>query len=286
MMNSICNKEVVHFKNDSVHNRVVKFVHDTSSDMCIFIPNWRAKPHHWDGFCNQLSQHINLDYFETREKPSTKILRGKINYDNEATAMDIIHYLNTHPCYDYHLILCSFSVPLVMSKWDELKYKPKTLTMICPITQVLLPWPVKLFVNVPKPVLPYLHKMIYSLASKTSAVKPICKNHVDLFRKGNIKELSQFQDAVKDVLKLRVGIDVFEKLEVPTMIIKPLHDKIHSAGTCQKISSRLKNPAVHEVENFRNAHSMEVAKEIHNFIDRHLITKKIVFKEWATEIVN
>ena len=272
------NKEALGFDNGPIVNRVVKYVHDTSMEMCIFVPNWRAKMHHWDGFCDHISQYYNLEYFETREKPNTISKATSIDYNNVHAAMDIINYLNTHLCINYHLILCSFSVPLVLSKWEELICKPKSLTLICPLTHVSLPWPVRLFSSIPNATLPYMHQMVFNLANRTSAIRPICKNHLDLFKGGNIKELSHFQSSVREVLKLKISHDLFEKVSVPTLIVKPMSDKIHRPGICHKIYKTIKNSVLHEVDNFRDAHSVDVAREVQGFIAGNIETKEIMFK--------
>ncbi|MFM2395412.1 MAG: hypothetical protein RLZZ546_3395 [Bacteroidota bacterium] len=276
-------KDVVGFDNGDVINEVIKYVHDDSNEMCIFIPNWQAKPHHWERFCNHMDQYFNLDYFQTREKPCTKFKTITTDYSNEQSAADIIQYLNTHPRINYHLILCSFSVPLLISKWDELIYKPKSLTLICPITNVSLPWPVRLFASLPKKSLPILHKMLFYMANKTSALKPICKNHMTLFEEGNLHELQKFQASVRDVLKLKISHDLFEKIGLPTLIVMPLKDKIHSQSSCLKIHKKIKNSSIYEVENFRKAHQVEVAKEIQKFIQSRTETKRIVFRQMVVE---
>ncbi|MBK8054827.1 MAG: hypothetical protein IPK35_16550 [Saprospiraceae bacterium] len=260
------------FENGVVTNRVIKYVNTSSKNNCIFVPNWRAKPHHWDGFCNFLAQFSNLDYFETREKPSTKCVGFSFDQSNEKTASDVVCYINSINNMEYHLILCSFSAPLVFSQWDKIHNKPKSLILICPIQRVMLPWPVRLFSSLPQYAFPLLYKMTFNLANRTKAVKAICNNHQDLFREGNMDKLIKFQSSVKEVLKLRVSFAAFEKTAIPTLVFKPLNDKVHCPKVCQKIHNSIKDSKLLEVENFRLAHSVDVAKKINEFIHEQNLT--------------
>jgi hypothetical protein len=259
-------KDIRDFENDSVINRVIRYGNHSVRERCIFIPNWRAKAHHWEGFCNHLAQFLDIDYFETREKPSARPIATTISYANKHIASDIINYLNAQSAIDYHLILCSFSAPLVFSHWDELHHKPKSLVLICPISRVSMPWPVRLFSILPMKTLPFLYKGLYRIANKVSSIQAICKNHVDLFKDGNMHEIGKFQSSVREVMKLHLPYKTYSKACAPTLVVKPKNDKIHCPVTCHKINRTIRDSVLHEVENFKTAHSVEVAKKIYHFI--------------------
>ncbi len=260
------NHEILYYTNGDISNRVIKYSHDNDVDQCVFVPNWRAKPHHWSGFISAVSQYLNIDYFETREKMSTISSEPLIDFRNEQLADDIIQYINTQVKKEYHLILCSFSTSLVISHWDRLNRKPKSLVLVCPISCVSLPWIVRLFTKIPNSTVPFLYKIFYKLARKSKAVRPICKNMETLIKDGNIFSIRNLHSSVKHVLKLKIPIFYYKKVEVPTLIIKANRDKIHPSHSCHLIHQSIPNSILEEVDSFKEAHSEETAKKVYDFI--------------------
>jgi hypothetical protein len=106
-------KDISYFVNGNVANRVIKFHNERTELQSIFVPNWRAKPHHWDGFCNVLNENMNLTYFETREKPNTRLNTQPNNLDNKLVADDIIRFINGQNYVNYHLIYNSYCCPIL-----------------------------------------------------------------------------------------------------------------------------------------------------------------------------
>lgn len=262
-------QSITYFDQGEVANRVIRYNQRPELEKCIFIPNWRAKSHHWEGFCNCIARHYNLDYFETREKPNTVSIEKLKDHDNELMAADIIHYINAQSDSDYHLILCSFAAPLVFSQWERLHNKPKSLVLICPINSISLPWIVSVFSKIPPRATPFLYKAIYKLAHKVISLKPICYSLKALFRKGDLSEITNLQSSIRHVLKLDISISKFNNAQVPTLIVKSLNDKIHSPKKCHLIHKTILNSILIEVENFKEAHDISTAKRLCSFLNTH-----------------
>ncbi len=259
-------KDISYFINGNVANRVIKFHNERTELQSIFVPNWRAKPHHWDGFCNVLNGNMNLTYFETREKPNTRFNSEPSNLENKHVAEDIIRFINSQNYVNYSLILCSYTIPIVVQQWEKIAIKPNKLVLICPITEVKLPRLVKLFSLVPTNLLPRLAKVSFELISRLPAFHPICKNHQNIFMNGNYQEMTQLQMSIRQMQKLKIKTNDYRKIDCPVMVVKTLKDKLHDPRTCDIIYDILVADTLYEVTNFKEAHGKEVAMQVNKFL--------------------
>lgn len=252
------------YSNNASFNTVTKYYSRSSDGDCVFIPNWRALPHHWESFCKELAKKYNVYYFETREKQSYRGDITNMSLSSEVMAGDVISFINHNPFKNYKLILCSFAVPMIVANWNKIDEKPQSVVLICPVKEIHLPKAVRLFAITPAVILPWVANIFYQIVKNIPAFKSICKNQRSIFESTNKNEIFKIHGSVRSILKMNVGLHHYSKISSPVLIIKTKQDPLHNPGISMELNQILENSSLIEIENFRKAHSEEVAQIILN----------------------
>lgn len=217
----------IYFNNGEVDNLVTLFSSNMKKDRLVFVPNWKAKRKHWNDFAAELSQDYQLEYFESREKTSARIRGDQMDFTVEQMGLDLANYLNKFSS-PYHLVGTSIGACSIIKAWDQIKQKPKSLTLICPVVKLKLPIYFRLFPYIPEKFLIAFTPLIYKALAKTKKMKGVSRSLYHAFQEKDFREFQIMRASVRDILKMRIKLEEIRRIKVSSLIIYAEKDRIHS----------------------------------------------------------
>lgn len=244
------------FGNGAVQNQVIQFQSKNLKPKppFVFVANWRAKPKHWKEFIAVLTEEAEVHYFESREKKSAKLKTENVDYTVEAMGSDLANYLNQLEG-PYHLIGVSINTSSIIKSWVKIKQKPLSVTFICPVINLVLPWYFKLFPFIPESLIKFIRPIVYQFMMISKSTGKLSKNLTKAFKDPNITELKKIKASAEGLLKLHINpTEELGQISSPTMIIYALNDPIHPAKDGILATKKIPNTTTFTVSDFRAAH--------------------------------
>ena len=252
---------VFYIDQGKVANRVMHLRHPQNRERVIFVPNWIAKPKHWREFVLTLYPHYSVIYFETREKRHTKYKAEKLAFTVEQMGQDLAAYLNQLKG-SYHLVGASVGATSIIKAWKHILTPPQTLTLICPILQLKLPWHTRIFPHVPQGVIRSIGPLFHKLATYSPMLKPVSRSLYQAFQQKDLREMKVLKASIKDLLKMEVGMDEVRQIQCPTLVMRAVEDKMHMAADVDRIVDCLSANVSLDFPSFRAVHGKESAEAI------------------------
>ena len=250
-----------YFNNGDVENQVTIFQQTPDQERLVFVPNWKAKKKHWIKFISALNNHYKVEYFESREKMSTVYKGEAMEFTIEQMARDLATFLNQSP-EPYHLVGTSIGACSIIKAWDQLKVKPKTLTLICPIINLKMPLYFHLFRYIPENLLSFSAPIVYHLMAGSKRMKHVSNALYKSLKENDVSELKIIRASVQDILKMRMQLEEAERIDCPCMIIHANNDRIHNQKDALSIKNIIPNASGLGFTDFRAVHEKTCAQSI------------------------
>ena len=251
-----------YFNNATVENRILSLKPKMGGERLVFVPNWRAKEKHWYNFIAQLAAHYKVDYFESREKVTTRFKEEKLEFTIEKMGEDLANYLNQiqEP---YRLIGVSIGANSIIKAWKQLKKPPQSLVLICPILDLKMPFYFRFFKYIPNQTVRFLRPAIFFSLKNSKQLRNVSKGLYKAFKDENLTELLLVKASIQDLLKMRMCISEVKQINCPSFIIGTKNDRIHFSRDASAISKNI--PVLERYEtfdNFRAIHEQACADTI------------------------
>lgn len=256
--------DTYYFDNGSVENQVTVFKKE-NAERLVFVPNWKAKSKHWREFVIRLNQRYSVEYFESREKNNTRYKDGELSFSVEQMGDDLSHYLNQSDG-PYHLVAVSIGTCSIFKAWKALKRKPTTLTLICPIIHLRMPFYFHLFRFVPEKWITRAAPTVYFLLSTSKKLKRASSAFRKSLIQNDFTELKVMRASVQEILKMRVRLDEVRTIDTPCLIIYTEDDHIHLKQEALTIADVMPTPVkTASFADFRAVHEPRCAEAVLNW---------------------
>jgi len=255
-----------YFSNGGVNNRVVAFPGPTNAPLLVFVANWRAKLKHWRAFIEVLQQNHRILYFETREKEVTQYLTDKPDLSVNAMVSDLHNFLNRieRP---YHLLGVSVGTSLIMRAWQQLRQKPKSLVLLCPVLKVRMPAYFRVFPFINITTFTRFAPLVYRLMSISPSLKSVRSTLHRAMTEQNFTALAVMKESVQHLLRMPDPLAAGNcRPKGRTLVVRSLRDPIHTAGDANRVMDRLGIKHSFTCNDFRSVHAAATAKRLLPFL--------------------
>jgi len=248
-----------YFNNAAVENRILSIKPKLGGERLVFVPNWRAKEKHWHNFIALLAVHYQVDYFESREKVTTRFKEENMKFTIEKMGEDLANYLNQieEP---YRLIGVSIGANSIIKAWKHLNKLPQSLVLICPILHLKMPFYFRFFKYIPNQTVRFLRPAIFYGLKNSKQLKNVSRGLYKAFKNENLTELLLVKASIQDLLKMRMCLTEVEQITCPSFIIGTKDDRIHRYKDAKAISKTI--PILERYatfEDFRAIHAQDCA---------------------------
>lgn len=215
----------------------------------------------------ELTRDFDVYYVETREKSSSQ-LSGKVRFDMETVALDIVSVikmlnLSTKP---YVLFGYSYSVPVIIEAYHYLEVKPQCLLLLSPTPSFHYPsW--SLF-------------LIQFAVPLYGVLKPTAKWYIRNFVINRKEDHEMYLISSRvldraDPWKLKsailavAGYKVWNKLDAidcSTLIVDTSMDGMHRHEDIVRLARAIKQSTYIDLENNKRTHGAELVHVIRNYL--------------------
>ena len=263
---SLPEAKVFYFQNRNIANRVICLDHPQPAERIIFVPNWIAKPKHWIEFLKALHTNYTVIYFESREKRHTQYNARSLDFTLEQMGKDLANYLNQLKG-SYHLVGASVGASSILKAWKYLDNPPKTLTLMCPLLQLQLPWHARLFPYVPGRIIRGIVPVFHKLTTYSERLKPLSRSLYQVSKEKNVQELQVLQASVKALLRMQIDPQEVQRIQQPSLVMRAIYDPIHQPQDVDQIAQLLRAEKAQDFPRFKSVYGWESAAAIVNWLE-------------------
>jgi len=222
----------------------------------------------FQGIIGELTRDFEVYYVETREKSSSR-LSGKVKFDIETVARDIISIIRflELPVNEYILFGYSYSAAVIIEAYRHLESKPTCLLLLSPTPSFYYPrWSLPLirvavpFYGVLKPVAKwYLRNFIINRKED---------NDMYLFtsRALDLADPRKLKNAILGVAGYKVW-DKLESIDCSTLIVDTSRDGIHKHDDIIRMANSIKSCTYIDMEINKRTHGAELPKVIREYVN-------------------
>lgn len=245
----------------AVGNRILRYKVQENGPHIVFVPNWRGKEKHWRSFIDTLAPHAVIDYFESREKPFTQKPKTRIPYTLEAMGSDLADYLNQLEG-PYHLIGASIGASSMIKGWGQLRHKPTSVVLLCPVINLNMPAYFRLFKYITPGMIRVVRPFFLFLMLHSKKLRALTKGIYRAFKSEDPSELLTIKYSGEDLLHMQISQAEIHALDVPTFIGYAPDDGIHLIGDAKRLMAGVAKSEGCLFPSFRAVHQAETAQEI------------------------
>jgi len=255
-----------YFNNGAINNRVITFPGPPGAPLIVFVANWRAKVKHWRAFIEVLQQKYRVRYFETREKQATRYLTDCPDLSVESMVDDVVSFLNElgEP---YHLMGVSVGTSLILQAWDELRQKPESLVLLCPVLKVRMPLYFHVFPFINIKTFTRYAPLMYRLMRISPSLKSVCSTLHRAMTDRDFTEIAVMKASVQHLLRMPDPLLTGNCRPLGrTLIVRTLHDPIHTRADADKVMNGLGAENAFDCTDFRSVHAAQTAVRLLPFL--------------------
>lgn len=264
-----CSEQMIEI-NELVSLRVIHFepVVESPYPPLVMVVGLATVIENFEGIVGGLTRYFEVHYVETREKSSSR-LSGKVKYDMETVARDIISVLGflELPLKEYILFGYSYSAAVMVEAYRSLQSKPSCLLLLSPTPHFYYPrWSLPL---------------IWASVPFYGALKPIAKWYLRNFvmHLKDDQEMYLFTSRsldqadprkLKNAILAVAGYQVFDKLkhiDCATLIVDTSKDGIHKHKDIMRMANSIKYCTYIDMENNKRTHGAELTTVIMDYLD-------------------
>lgn len=268
-----CSEQMVQI-NKFVSLRVIHFEPETKSPYppIVMVVGLATVIESFQGIINGLTLDFEVYYVETREKSSSR-LTGKVKFDMETVALDILFVLQFLELQSKQYILFgySYSAAVMVEVYRFLQSKPICLLLLSPTPHFYYPkWSLPVIrVSVPiyavlKPITKwYLRNFVINL-----------KDDMDMYIYTSRALDRADPRKLKNAILAIAGYQVFDKLKYincATLIVDTSKDGIHKHEDVIRMSNSIKGGTYIDMENNKRTHGAELTKVIRDYLNNLII---------------
>ena len=265
--------QAVYFDNETVENQVTLFNHVKNGEKLIFVPDWFAKKKQWIEFVLTLNRHFSVQYFESREKGWTRYKTDNPRFTVEEMGKDLANYLNQldEP---YHLVGASIGASSIISAWDQLQRKPQSVTLMCPVIKLRVPFYTKILTYLPSSLFMSLVPLLRQLANRTSRLKPIAETLNKILHKKRYQDLYALKSSLRDLMKMNLQPKAIQRIDRPCLVVQTFNDPLHLCGDAEMVAEQIAEAKRIDFPNFKAIHGLECAREVLKWMQSTTTCKK------------
>lgn len=220
----------------------------------------------------ELTKDFEIYYVETREKSSSQI-NGKVSFDIETVASDVIETINLLglPNDGYVLFGYSFSATVIVESYSRLKVKPSSLLLLSPTPSFYYPsWSLPL-IRMAVPLYWVLKPTAkWYLRNFTINVK----EDKDMYRFTSLALDRADPRKLRDAILGIAGYAVWDKLntlDCATLIVDTSRDGIHRHEDIVRMKNAIKNCTYVDLETNNRTHGNALGPVIRNFLKKQTL---------------
>lgn len=273
-----CNEQMIQI-DECVSLRVIHFKPVAASPYppLVMVVGLATVIESFQGIIGGLTRDFEVYYVETREKSSSR-LSGKVKFDMETIASDILSILRILelPLKQYILFGYSYSAAVMVEAYRHLQSKPICLLLLSPTPHFYYPrWSLPIIrASVPlygvlKPIAKwYLRNFVMNLKDDTDMY---------LFTSRALDRADPRK--LKNAILAVAGYQVFDKLEYidcATLIVDTSKDGIHKHEDIIRMANLIKGSTYIDMENNKRTHGAELTTVIMDYVSNlENITNKL-----------
>lgn len=223
----------------------------------------------------ELTKDFEIYYVETREKSSSQI-NGKVSFDMETVAGDIIETINLLGLTNngYVLFGYSFSATVIIESYSRLKVKPASLLLLSPTPSFYYPSWSLLLIRMAVPLYGVLKPTAkWYLRNFTINIK----EDKDMYRYSSLALDNADPRKLRDAILAIAGYTVWNKLDIidcATLIVDTSRDGIHRHEDIMRMKNAIKNCTYVDLETNNRTHGNELGPVIRHFLNGQTMEKK------------
>ncbi|MEL6161057.1 MAG: alpha/beta hydrolase [Cyanobacteria bacterium J06627_32] len=257
------------------HQNIVHCVHVLNPDskrLIVFFPGWLSTEATWRYVLPELSKNFRVEYFESREKPSS--LPNRIRCQTfQAHGDDAVSFLNSLGDTPYYVVSASIGASVYLSIVDRLEKKPDGQILISPgarspADKVSGPLAILFAVlrRSPSWHLYFLRPIFLAIIKHLAAEKDEYQATaaIQSFATANLVRVTA---SARQLLKFELDLNAISKVAVPMLIIAARHDSAHNIQDVKSIDNCLPNSSLYFFDTFTHTYSSICARKILDWID-------------------
>jgi pimeloyl-ACP methyl ester carboxylesterase len=264
-----CSEQMLKVANN-VSIRIIHFTPETDSAYppLVMVVGLATAIESFEFIIKELTKDFEIYYVETREKSSSQI-NGKVSFDMETVAGDIIETVNLLglPGGGYILFGYSFSATVIIESYSRLKAKPASLLLLSPTPSFYYPSWSLFLIRMAVPLYRVLKPTAkWYLRNFTINVK----EDKDMYRYSSLALDNADPRKLRDAILAIAGYEVWNKLDsldCSTLIVDTSKDGIHRHEDIMRMRNLIKNCMYVDLETNNRTHGNELGPVIRRFLN-------------------
>jgi pimeloyl-ACP methyl ester carboxylesterase len=232
----------------------------------VFMPGWASTIYTWRHFLARMLKYTSINYFESREKPSS-VLSDNAKLTMEAAADDFASYVNAnHSDKNYDLIGASMGATTIIEAWPALQQKPRTVTLILPNVRLPLPSSIRILKYVPEGLLGLFKPFVIYFVANFRLTPKEKDQHTGMIKAVESANLGKLRKSSIDLYTYCLSLEKCLAIDKPCLIIGAEKDRLHIASDILAIHKHTPGSTYHDMGSFTAAHSSRAAELINAWI--------------------